>query len=63
GCSGPAWLAGVAAARGEALERAAAGSITPLGDRVLPLDQAARAHRLLEERAAKGTIVLTPAHP
>ncbi|WP_460719458.1 quinone oxidoreductase family protein [Nocardia heshunensis] len=60
GCSGPAWLAGVAAARAEALERAAAGSISPLVDRVLPLDQAAHAHRLLGERVAKGTIVLQP---
>ncbi|WP_405493507.1 zinc-binding alcohol dehydrogenase family protein [Nocardia sp. NBC_00511] len=60
GCSGPQWLAGVAAARGEALDRAAAGSITPLVDRVLPLDQAAHAHRLLADRVAKGTIVLRP---
>ncbi|MFE3192821.1 zinc-binding alcohol dehydrogenase family protein [Nocardia sp. NPDC059240] len=63
GCSGPDWLAGVAAARREALERAAAGSITPLVDRVLPLDQAAQAHRLLADRVAKGTVVLTPANP
>ncbi|MEC3918166.1 quinone oxidoreductase family protein [Nocardia sp. CDC160] len=60
GCSGPDWLAGVAAARGEALERVAAGSISPLVDRVLPLDQAAHAHQLLADRAAKGTIVLQP---
>ncbi|MGW2662001.1 quinone oxidoreductase family protein [Nocardia tengchongensis] len=58
GCSGPAWLAGVAAATGTALDRAATGSLTPLVDRVLPLHQAAHAHRLLEDRAAKGTILL-----
>ncbi|MEU6583762.1 zinc-binding dehydrogenase [Nocardia sp. NPDC046763] len=61
GCSGPDWLAGVAAARAAALERAANGSLTPLVDRVLPLDQASHAHRLLADRAAKGTIVLQPA--
>ncbi|WP_433566372.1 quinone oxidoreductase family protein [Nocardia sp. CA-151230] len=61
GCSGPDWLAGVAAARGAALNRAATGSLTPLVDRVLPLDRAADAHRLLADRAAKGTIVLRPA--
>ncbi|MFE3700703.1 zinc-binding dehydrogenase, partial [Nocardia tengchongensis] len=41
-----------------ALDRAATGSLTPLVDRVLPLHQAAHAHRLLEDRAAKGTIIL-----
>ncbi|MFE3002521.1 zinc-binding alcohol dehydrogenase family protein [Nocardia sp. NPDC059246] len=61
GCSGPDWLAGVAAARAAALNRAATGSLTPLVDRVLPLDQAAHAHQLLADRAAKGTIVLHPA--
>ncbi|MFB7716476.1 MULTISPECIES: zinc-binding alcohol dehydrogenase family protein [unclassified Nocardia] len=60
GCSGPAWLAGVANSRAAALELAATGSITPLVDRVLPLDQAALAHQLLDQRAAKGTIVLQP---
>ncbi|WP_162958284.1 quinone oxidoreductase family protein [Nocardia yunnanensis] len=60
GCSGPDWLAGVAAARADVLERVAAGSITPLVDRVLPLDQAAHAHQVLAERTAKGTIVLRP---
>ncbi|MEV6769000.1 zinc-binding dehydrogenase [Nocardia sp. NPDC051030] len=60
GCSGADWLAGVAQARGAALERAAAGSLTPLVDRVLPLDQAAHAHQLIEDRAVKGTIILQP---
>lgn len=61
GCSGPTWLAGVAQARAEALDRAATGSLRPLVDRVLPLDQAAQAHRSIGERATKGTIVLQPA--
>ncbi|MET9486320.1 zinc-binding dehydrogenase [Nocardia sp. NPDC006630] len=60
GCSGPDWLAWVAGSRGAALDRAADGSLTPLVDRVLPLAQAAQAHQLLEDRAAKGTIVLRP---
>ncbi|WP_330179878.1 zinc-binding dehydrogenase [Nocardia sp. NBC_01503] len=60
GCSGPAWLAGVADSRAAAMERAVSGSLTPLVDRVLPLDQAAQAHRILADRAAKGTIVLQP---
>ncbi|MFE6857984.1 zinc-binding alcohol dehydrogenase family protein [Nocardia sp. NPDC057668] len=60
GCSGPAWLAGVAAARTAVLARAATGALTPLVDRVLPLDQAARAHQLIADRAVKGTIVLHP---
>ncbi len=62
GCSGPQWLAGVAQARGAALERAATGTLTPLIDRVLPLEQAARAHRLVADRATRGTIVLRPGH-
>jgi NADPH2:quinone reductase len=37
------------------------GRITPAVDRVLPLSEAATAHRLLEERAAQGVIVLDPA--
>lgn len=61
GCSGPDWLAWVAQSRAAVLERAATGSLTPLLDRVLPLDQAAQAHQLLADRAAKGTIVLQPA--
>ncbi|MGX1806993.1 quinone oxidoreductase family protein [Nocardia sp. NPDC055321] len=60
GCSGPAWLAGVDAARSAALERAATGTLTPLLDRVLPLNQAAAAHQLIADRSAEGTIVLRP---
>ncbi|UFS97438.1 quinone oxidoreductase family protein [Nocardia huaxiensis] len=60
GCSGPAWLAGVDRSRATALTRAATGSITPLLDRVLPLDQAAAAHQLIADRVPVGTIVLQP---
>ncbi|MFD0000057.1 zinc-binding alcohol dehydrogenase family protein [Nocardia sp. NPDC127526] len=60
GCAGPDWLARVDRARGAALERAARGSLTPLTATVLPLAQAATAHRLIEERSALGTIVLRP---
>jgi NADPH2:quinone reductase len=34
--------------------------ITPQGDEVLPLTQAAEAHRRLETRAVRGVIVLDP---
>ncbi|MQY21954.1 quinone oxidoreductase family protein [Nocardia macrotermitis] len=59
-CAGPAWLGTVAAARAEVLRRAADGTIEPLIDRVLPLDQAAQAHRLVEDRRTVGTIILRP---
>lgn len=36
------------------------GRLKPVLDRVLPLAQAAEGHRLLEERAAFGNVVLTP---
>jgi NADPH2:quinone reductase len=38
-----------------------AGRITPQIDEVLPLSQAAEAHRRLESRAVRGLIVLNPA--
>ena len=37
------------------------GRITPQVDEVLPLSQAADAHRRLESRAVRGVIVLNPA--
>jgi len=37
-----------------------AGELAPQIDRVMPLSQAAEAHRLLEARAAVGRIVLVP---
>jgi NADPH:quinone reductase-like Zn-dependent oxidoreductase len=43
---------------GEVLSHAAAGRLTPVIDRTLPLSEAREAHRLLEERQAFGKIVL-----
>ncbi|QIS13450.1 quinone oxidoreductase family protein [Nocardia arthritidis] len=59
-CAGPAWLATVAAARGAILARAASGTLDPLVDSVLPLADAAEAHRRVERRAQFGRIVLRP---
>jgi NADPH:quinone reductase-like Zn-dependent oxidoreductase len=42
------------------LGHVAAGRLSPVVDRVLPLAQAADAHRVLEQRAAFGKVVLTP---
>ena len=42
------------------LGHVAAGRLSPVVDRVLPLAQAADAHRVLEERAAFGKVVLEP---
>ena len=42
------------------LEHIAAGRLTPVVDRVLPLAEAAAAHRLLEDSAVFGRVVLTP---
>jgi NADPH:quinone reductase-like Zn-dependent oxidoreductase len=42
------------------IELAAEGRLTPVVDRVLPLEQAAEAHRLLEAREVFGKIVLEP---
>jgi NADPH:quinone reductase-like Zn-dependent oxidoreductase len=36
------------------------GKLRNLVDRTLPLDQAREAHRLLEERAVKGRVILVP---
>ncbi|MCP2278986.1 quinone oxidoreductase family protein [Nocardia amikacinitolerans] len=62
GCAGPAWLAKVAGYRAQVLDEVAAGTLEPLLDTILPLDQAARAHELIEQRATFGTIVLRPHH-
>jgi NADPH:quinone reductase-like Zn-dependent oxidoreductase len=42
------------------LELVDAGKLEPVLDRVLPLAEAAQAHRLLEQRAQFGNVVLTP---
>jgi NADPH:quinone reductase-like Zn-dependent oxidoreductase len=42
------------------LAHVAAGRLKPVIDRVMPLEQAAEAHRLLEERRPFGKIVLVP---
>ncbi|MBY8859567.1 zinc-binding dehydrogenase [Nocardia sp. CA2R105] len=60
GCAGPAWLNLVATTRAEVLERAAQGGLEPLIDRTLPLDRAAHAHRLVQDRQTTGTIILQP---
>ncbi|WP_378731690.1 zinc-binding alcohol dehydrogenase family protein [Nocardia brasiliensis] len=60
GCAGPDWLARVADAYPAALHRAAAGGVDPLVEAVLPLDQASRAHQLIEDRAPLGKIILRP---
>jgi NADPH2:quinone reductase len=39
---------------------AEAGSIRPVVGEVFPLSEAARAHRLIEERKSIGKMVLTP---
>jgi NADPH:quinone reductase-like Zn-dependent oxidoreductase len=62
GCAGPDWLAMVAQARTAAFDRAISGRLEPLIDRALPLDQAAQAHQLVEDRLTLGTIILHPEH-
>jgi len=43
----------------EIMEHVRAGQLRPVVGRVLPLDQVVEAHRLLEERAVAGKVVLT----
>ncbi|MEV5832331.1 zinc-binding dehydrogenase [Nocardia sp. NPDC052112] len=59
-CAGPDWLAEVSRSGTAALERATAGTLTPRIDSVLSLDEAAKAHRLIEQRSPIGKIVLRP---
>ncbi|MCW2876776.1 MAG: dehydrogenase [Sphaerisporangium sp.] len=61
GCGGlAAWAKRVAAARTDVLCLLAEGRLHPLVDSVLPLADAATAHRRIENRETMGKIVLTP---
>ncbi|MEV0246493.1 zinc-binding dehydrogenase [Nocardia sp. NPDC050712] len=60
GCAGPHWLARVAAARATALHQVTSGALVPQIDTILPLDQAAEAHRALESRTPLGAVLLRP---
>lgn len=46
--------------RGEIWAMCAAGDVRPVVHETLPLDQAARAHRVIEERRNQGKVVLAP---
>ncbi|HEY2670803.1 MAG TPA: zinc-binding dehydrogenase [Rugosimonospora sp.] len=50
----------IRAPHADVLDRLASGHIRPLVDSVMPLAEAAAAHRRIEERRAVGKIVLTP---
>ncbi|MCA2208498.1 quinone oxidoreductase family protein [Nocardia rosealba] len=60
GCAGPAWSGTVAAHGAAALEAAAQGRLVPVVDAVLPMADAAKAHRMLEDRVAMGSVLLRP---
>jgi NADPH:quinone reductase len=61
GCGGPGWFGQVLGAGfPEALERAARGELQPRIGAVLPLADAAEAHRRIAGRSATGRIVLVP---
>ncbi|HZR49611.1 MAG TPA: zinc-binding dehydrogenase [Streptosporangiaceae bacterium] len=60
GCGGPLWFERVQAARADVFALVADGHLTPRIDTVLPLDEAAEAHRRFDTRAAIGKIVLLP---
>lgn len=59
-CAGPAWLAEVSRSGAAVLNRATTGTLTPQVDSVLSLDEAAKAHQLIEQRSPIGKIVLRP---
>ncbi len=59
GCGGLAFHARLAETRRQAIEFAVSGRLVPLVDSTLPLEQAARAHRLIEAREHRGMVVLT----
>lgn len=60
GCGGPAWLDRVQAARADVFDLVVAERLTPRIDAVLPLEEAAEAHRRFDARTAIGKIILTP---
>ncbi|MBF6354363.1 zinc-binding dehydrogenase [Nocardia higoensis] len=60
GCSGPQWSALVQKESDGVLARAASTGAVPHIDAVLPLGDAAAAHRLLESRRALGAVLLRP---
>lgn len=60
GCGGPLWFERVQAARADVFTLVADGHLTPRIDTVLPLAEAAEAHRRFDTRAAIGKIILTP---
>jgi NADPH:quinone reductase len=60
GCGGPLWFEQIQAARADVFALVADGHLTPRIDCVLPLAEAAEAHRRFDTRAAIGKIILTP---
>ncbi|WP_280467756.1 quinone oxidoreductase family protein [Nocardia cyriacigeorgica] len=58
GCAGPAWLAGLAPHRADILDRVHA--LASAVETTLPLEDAAKAHELVESRAPLGKIILRP---
>jgi NADPH2:quinone reductase len=54
------WLAQLDKARADVLRRLADGGIRPIVDCVLPLSEAAAAHRRMEDREAMGKVILVP---
>lgn len=60
GCGGPLWFEQVQAARADVFALVADGRLTPRIDSVLPLADAAEAHRRFGTRTAIGKVILTP---
>lgn len=58
GCAGPAWLAGLAPRLADILDRV--HTLASAVETTLPLEDAAKAHELVESRAPLGKIILRP---